>query len=109
MRLATELPDADLVALDRVVCCYPDMEGLVRVAAGHARRRLGIVMPKDQRWIRAGAVLSNRWSGFRGDPFRFHVHRTDAVLGVARSAGLEVVASHRGWFWQTLVLERIPG
>ena len=30
---ATDLAEADLVALDRVVCCYPHMEALVRVAA----------------------------------------------------------------------------
>ena len=109
VRLAPELPEADLVALDRVVCCYPDMEALVRVAAGHTRRRLGMVLPKDGGWIRAGVALSNRWSGFRGDPFRVHVHRTDAVLEVARAAGLALVTSHRGLFWQTLVLERVPG
>jgi hypothetical protein len=28
------------------------------------------------------------------------------VLDVARAAGLQLVAAHRGWFWQTLVLER---
>lgn len=108
VRLADELPDADLVALDRVVCCYPDMEALVTVAATRARRRLGMVLPKDGGWIRAGVRLSNRWSALRGDPFRVHVHRTDAVIAVARSAGLEPVAWHRGWFWQTLVLERRP-
>jgi SAM-dependent methyltransferase len=108
VRLASELPDADLVSLDRVVCCYADMEHLVAVAAAHARRRLGMVLPKDSAWIRAAVGLSNRWSRFRGDSFEFHVHRTEAVLSVARAAGLRLVASHRGLFWQTLVLERPP-
>jgi len=105
--LAPELPDADLVALDRVVCCYADMEGLVAVAARHARRRLGMVLPKDAAWVRAAVGLSNRWSRFRGDPFEFQVHRTEAVLSVAGAAGLRLVASHKGLFWQTLVLERV--
>ena len=55
VRLAAELPEADLVALDRVVCCYADMEALVAVAATRARRRLGMVLPKDGRWIRAAS------------------------------------------------------
>ncbi len=104
--LAPELPPADLVALDRVVCCYPHMEALVRVAAERTRRRLGMVLPRDDAWIRAGVSVSNRWSAFRHDPFRVHVHRTDAVLEVATSAGLRSLASHRGRFWQTLILER---
>ena len=108
VRLASELPEADLVALDRVVCCYPDMQALVTVAATRARRRLGLVLPKEAGWIRAGARISNGWSRLRGDPFRFHAHPTDAVIETARAAGLELVSAHRGWFWQTLVLERVP-
>ena len=104
--IVPDLPAADLVALDRVVCCYPHMEALVRVAADKTRRRLGMVLPRDDAWIRAGVAFSNRWSAFRGDPFRVHVHRTTAVLGVARAAGLAPVAIHRGRFWQTLILER---
>jgi len=109
VRLAEELPLADLVALDRVVCCYPDMHALVGVAAGHARRRLGMVLPWDTWWNRAAVGLSNRWSRFRGDPFEFHVHRTEHVLAVASTAGLRLVTSHHGLFWQTLVLERATG
>jgi 2-polyprenyl-3-methyl-5-hydroxy-6-metoxy-1,4-benzoquinol methylase len=106
--VGADVAEADLVALDRVVCCYVDMDALVRMASTHTRRRLGMVLPKDSRWIRTGVALSNRWSGFRGDPFRFYVHPTDAVLAVAREAGLEPVSVHGGFFWQTLVLERRP-
>src|SRR5437899_1408491 len=34
---AGSLPDADIVTLDRVVCCYPDVEALLRGAAGRSR------------------------------------------------------------------------
>ena len=106
VRLAPELPEADLVALDRVVCCYPDMDALVRVAAERARRRLGIVLPRDVGLIRAAIAIVNRWNALVGNPFRAYVHHTDALLAIATSAGLELVDSHRGGFWQTLVLER---
>jgi magnesium-protoporphyrin O-methyltransferase len=106
VRVAATLPEADLVAMDRVVCCYSDMEGLVRVAAERTRLRLGMVLPRDPAWIRAGVALSNARSALARDPFRVHVHRTAAVLAVAGVAGLQLTAAHRGWFWQTLVLER---
>lgn len=104
--LAPDLAEADLVALDRVVCCYPHMEALVRVAADRTRRRLGMVLPRDDAWIRAGVDVSNRWSAFRGNPFRVHAHRTADVLAVAMAGGLVPLASHRGRFWQTMILER---
>ena len=107
--LAGDIDGADLVALDRVVCCYPDMEALVGVAAERTRRRLGMVLPRDDAWIRAGVGVSNRWSAIRRDPFRVHVHGTAAVLEVATAGGLVPLASHRGRFWQTMILERAPG
>ena len=108
VRVGPEVAEADLVALDRVVCCYADIDGLVRMAASHTRRRLGMVFPRDSGWIRRGVALSNRWSAFRGDPFRLYAHPTDAVLAIARESGLEPVSTHRGFLWQTLVLERAP-
>jgi SAM-dependent methyltransferase len=108
VRLGDQLPDADLVALDRVVCCYGDMPGLVGLASARARRRLGLVLPRDARWVRAAVALANAWSALTRNPFRVHIHRTDAVLSVARTAGLRLASTHRGLFWQTLVLERGP-
>jgi SAM-dependent methyltransferase len=107
--LAPDLPEADLVALDRVVCCYPHMEALVRVAADKTRRRLGMVLPRDDAWIRVGVAVSNRWSALWRDPFRVHVHRTARVLDVATARGLTLAERHRGHFWQTLILERATG
>jgi magnesium-protoporphyrin O-methyltransferase len=108
VRIVADLPPADLVALDRVVCCYVDMHGLVRVAAEHTGRRLGMVLPRDTAWIRLLVAISNRWSAFRKDPFRVYVHPTEDVVSVAAGAGLALTTAHRGVFWQTLVLERAP-
>jgi magnesium-protoporphyrin O-methyltransferase len=104
--LAGELPPADIVALDRVVCCYPDMPGLVAAAAGHTRHRLGLVLPRDDVWVRAMVGVANGWNRVRRDPFRLHAHRTAAVEGVATAAGLVLRSAHRGVFWQSLVFER---
>ena len=106
--LAGDVPPADLVALDRVVCCDPDMPGLVAVAAGHTRKRLGLVLPRDDVWVRAMVGMANGWNRIRRDPFRLHAHRTAAVEGVATAAGLVRRSRRRGVFWQSMVFER-PG
>jgi len=43
------LPDAELVALDRVVCCHSDWAALLNVASKHCRRHLALSYPRD-RW-----------------------------------------------------------
>src|SRR5690348_17260167 len=40
--LADRIEPADLVALDRVVCCYPDMRALLGVAAARTQWRIGL-------------------------------------------------------------------
>jgi SAM-dependent methyltransferase len=106
--IAPELDEADLVALDRVVCCYGDMPGLVGAAAGRTRRRLGMVLPRDDVWVRAMVATANGWNRIRRDRFRIHAHRTADVARVATAAGLVQRSAHRGVFWQSLVFER-PG
>ena len=46
--IADTLPNADVVTLDRVVCCYPDGEVLLKEAAGRARQLLAFTYPRDR-------------------------------------------------------------
>ena len=104
--LGDEVPEADLVALDRVVCCYPDMERLVTLAATRTRRRLGLVLPRDDAWIRAAIAASNLLGRLGRRPLPTYVHRTRAITEVAARAGLAPAGAHRGRIWQTLVYAR---
>jgi hypothetical protein len=38
--------------------------------------------------------------------FRAYVHPPAAIRGVAERQGLRIAFAHRGWFWQSVVLER---
>lgn len=105
--LAPELPEADIVALDKVICCYHDDAALLAAAASHARTRIGLVVPRDAWWTRAAGRLQNAWRRLRRDPYRFYVHPADDVEAVLRAAGLERVHLDRGWVWQIEVHERV--
>src|SRR3989304_1566362 len=54
-RRATESVVADIVTLDRVVCCCPDADALVGSSAARARRVYGLVLPRD-RGLVPGAI-----------------------------------------------------
>ncbi|HEV8469326.1 MAG TPA: methyltransferase domain-containing protein [Candidatus Limnocylindria bacterium] len=100
------MDSADAVVLHHVVCCYPDMPGLVRPAAALARRWLVLTFPADRWWIRSGLrLVSGAQSLFRRE-FRVFFHEPSAIEAIARSAGLEPALAHRGFFWQLLALER---
>ena len=100
------VPRADIVLLHRVICCYPDMESLVRVSADHATRILALSFPADRWWWRIGQLLSRAWFRLRGCAFRLYLHDPRRILAIAESAGLRPVLQQRGWVWQVAVLER---
>jgi magnesium-protoporphyrin O-methyltransferase len=108
VELAPDIPAADLVVLDRVVCCYPDMEALVRASVGHARVRYGLVYPRDTWWIRAGAAVLNGLARLVRMRTRAYVHRTGAVDELVRAAGFAPRLHRHSTFWQVAVYERAP-
>ena len=87
------LPDADVVTLDRVVCCYPDVEVLLRAAAAHARRMIAFTYPRDRWYVRASVVLENSWYWLKQDAFRAFVHSPERMASILESAGF-VRAAH---------------
>lgn len=100
------LEPAGVVLMDRVVCCYPDMEALVAATGGHARRYLAMSFPRDTWWIRLLTRVENRWYRLRGIEFRSYVHSPSAILAVAGTLGFRPVLEHEGVMWQVVVLER---
>jgi magnesium-protoporphyrin O-methyltransferase len=106
-RIADHVAAADLVALDRVVCCHPDGIGIVAAAAARTRRRLGIVLPRETPLVRAGIGLENLLERIRGRAYRAYVHPSAAVDAAAVGAGLTPRPRHGlGPFWQLLAYER---
>lgn len=106
VELAPEIEPADLVALDRVVCCYPDMEALVRLSVARATRRYGLVYPRDALWIRVGSQVLNRVMSLFRQHVRAWVHRTAEVDAIVRSAGFTPLLVRRTLVWQVMVYER---
>lgn len=97
-----EVDSADIVVLNRVVCCYPDMPRLVGAAAQHARGLLVLTFPKRRWWTRALLVIGN--AGFRITRREFHVfiHPPSQIREVAEANGLEVQSDRPGLFWEVL-------
>jgi len=97
--LANTLADADLVTLDRVVCCYPDAENLLRSAAQRARRAIAFTYPRNRWYVRAFVALENFWKRLLGSPFRAFVHSPERMHIVLMAAGLVRSARQGTAFW----------
>jgi hypothetical protein len=90
----------DVVALHRVVCCYPDYEGLLGAAADHARRSLVFSFPRWHVLNRATTMLENVGHSLRRREFRAFMHSPDAMVSVLADHGHEVVHTGGSAIWQ---------
>ncbi|HET9456891.1 MAG TPA: methyltransferase domain-containing protein [Candidatus Limnocylindrales bacterium] len=106
--LAPTIEPADLVALDRVICCYPDMAALVRLSVARARVRYGIVYPRDTWWVRLGGRLLNGLARLFRQRTRAWVHRSADVEAIVGAAGFRPRFRQSSLFWQVAVYDRAP-
>ena len=98
VELAGELPPADIVTLDSVICCYPYLEPMLAAAIRSRPRLVGITYPRDVWWMRAFMRLFNLAHAIRRSPARYFVHRhaqlerwmTAAGYGNAHEGGMRV-------------------
>jgi SAM-dependent methyltransferase len=92
VRMASQFLAADVVTLDRVVCCYPDYEPLLDESARRAVSCFALSYPRDIWYVRMWVGLQNVARQLRRNPFRTFVHSASAVEHVIRRAGFEVVS-----------------
>ncbi|MEO8470392.1 MAG: class I SAM-dependent methyltransferase [Chloroflexota bacterium] len=104
--LAEEIAPADLVALDRVGCCYPDIDALIGRAAEHTRRRMAVTLPPDLRIARGVIRVLNLWEWVTRSDLRIYGHSHERVRAAARAAGLVPISSTAVGSWRLLVFER---
>ena len=103
VEMEAQLESADLILLDKVVCCYPDPQAMLGAAARHTRIALALVYPRKH-WL---GKLSNRaWNlAYRilGSEFRSYVHDPGALHRWLEAKGLRRVFSRDNLMWHTQV------
>ena len=104
--MAESVGQADIVTLDRVICCYLDMEGLVSRAGAKASRMFGAVYPRHIGWMRIGLATINVVMRLKRSAFRVFLHEPAAIDLVLRSAGLERRSLRRTLGWEVVVYTR---
>jgi predicted TPR repeat methyltransferase len=91
---------ADIVALHRVVCCYPDYEELLAAASEHAQQALVFSFPRETWWWRLGVRTLNASMRLRRRQFRAYVHPVAGLLSVPAAHGLSLEFEREGRIWR---------
>lgn len=108
VEVAEDIAPADIVTLDRVICCYPDMPTLVSQSVQKARKLYGIVYPLDRWWV---WLIMELYYNFRHwalrNPMRNFVHPSREVEALIQKNGLERCYYKLMGPWQVAVYVRL--
>jgi 2-polyprenyl-3-methyl-5-hydroxy-6-metoxy-1,4-benzoquinol methylase len=97
---------ADIVVMNRVVCCYPDYKRLLGAAADHARHAIVFSYPPRNALIRAFYGVFNLAMRLMRRGFRGFAHPPSAMLAVLEARGLRRTYDNHVGIWQVAGLER---
>jgi magnesium-protoporphyrin O-methyltransferase len=105
VEMADELHQHDIVTLDRVICCYPDMEALVAASTSLAGRFYGVVYPKNLMVAPLFKAFADGYCRLKQMDFRIHFH--EGVDEEIRSHGFEPFYEVTTWLWRVKLYERM--
>lgn len=104
---ATNVEAADIVTLDRVICCYPDMQALVDLSSKRAKQFYAVVYPRDNIITKLGIRVFNFFAfRIRNSPFRTYIHDSSAIDAIIRNNGLKHMFHQYTGFWQIRIYQR---
>jgi hypothetical protein len=104
--LAPELGRVEIVTLDRVVCCYPDMPRLVATSTAAATRLYALSYPRQRRGTAAFMALANLYFRLRRSAFRTYLHPPARIDEEIRRHGFRRVAASRTLIWEAALYRR---
>ena len=100
------VPAADIVILNRVVCCYPNMPKLVGAAAEHARQTLVMSFPRETWWARIGLSVGNFGLRLFRREFQVFLHPPKKIIETSERRGMRTVLDQAGPFWEVAALRK---
>ncbi len=105
--LSNVIEEADIVVLDKVLCCYADPFLLIRESTKKAKALLALSYPRSS-WIAAVGFGFMHWlGGVLGWSFRPFYHDPGSLGCAVERNGFGEVFSGQTLIWQLKVYERI--
>ena len=105
--VADELPQVDIVTLDRVVCCYPNFRELLKAASSKSGTAIALTYPRETWWLKMGIAIANFFQKLRNDPFRGFVHPVHEMEAVLNGEGLKRMSTRKLFVWEMSLYQRI--
>ncbi len=103
-------PASDVVVMDKVLCCYPDADALLKTASDSSRELLGFVVPRDEGLMRPamkiGTALINLVERLRKTGFRLYLHPIRSIDQLLAGSGFHQESKAKSRLWLIFLYTR---
>src|SRR3989475_4363586 len=103
-------PLSDIVVMDKVLCCYPDADSLLKTASASSTGLLGFVVPRDEGlmkpMMRIGTGLINLVERIRKTGFRLYLHPLRSLNRLLVDNGFQQSSKAKSRFWLVFLYKR---
>ncbi len=106
VELAEQVAPANIVILDKVICCYPDARALVERSMAKAQRIYAFTIPRPRWFIRMLMNVGEMALRLIRCGFRGYVHDPDMIDAWLLRAGFERAYDNETLIWLTRVYRR---
>ena len=94
------------MTLDKVICCYDDMDELVGLSSKLAQKIYAVVYPRDNWWTKLLLPIINFYPKIKGSSFRVFIHPSNKVEEIIFNNGLKQNFYAITLFWQVAIYTR---
>lgn len=103
------LEAADIVTLDKAICCYEEFKSLISTSVSKSRDIYGIVIPRETWWVKTINGIGNVFRKLTCDKFRTFIHPIDEIKEVITNHGFKEVSTEKAREWLILVFKNDHG
>ena len=101
LQLADQLSPVDISILDKVICCYPDVEGLVGKSICKTLQTYVFTIPRDRWIVHWGMALLKIFLWLIRSDFRPYIHDLNLIKTIIQDVGFELYYERTTIFWVT--------
>jgi 2-polyprenyl-3-methyl-5-hydroxy-6-metoxy-1,4-benzoquinol methylase len=105
--LSDSIGEADITLMDKVVCCYEDLAGLVKQSASKTKSVYALSHPKKSPLVKFIYTFQIALAKLTKGEFRTYWHDWEKMKDDILGLGFELTFSGSTFFWQALVFRKI--
>ena len=106
VEVATKIQQADITILDKVICCYPEVENLVQKSILKTRQIYAYTLPRNKWWVKSPIFLVIKILKIFRSAFHPYFHEHDIINKKLENYQFSKIYQNHTFMWETYVFAK---